>query len=80
MRVDRDELLHIVIPPAVALALMLIYFAASGRWNDVHDPINSIVAMVIGAIGFAAGAAADRVRVGRARRARAGGDSGTPSP
>lgn len=40
---------------AVALLITLGYFALTGNWTNLGNPIASIVALLAGVIGFAAG-------------------------
>jgi phosphate/sulfate permease len=58
--VRREDLRALPIPIAVALAIVLIYFVASGNWTNLGNPIASAVAIVAGVIGFGAGVAVDR--------------------
>jgi len=51
--------------------LVVVYFAIFDRWTAFHDPINSIVAPILGVVGFVVGAAFDYAQAARARK-RAG--------
>lgn len=66
---SREDLLQTLLPPAVAVILTLAYFAIFDRWDQFHDPINSIVTMILGTLGFAAGVGLDLLR--RRRRTAA---------
>lgn len=66
MPIHREDLLRTLIPPAAAVILSLLFFAIFDRWTQIDDPINSIVAMIMGLLGFAIGALID------IRRARSG--------
>lgn len=61
---DRGRWWTILIPPATAAGLMLLYFAAFDRWSTekLENPIASQLAPVCGIIGFAVGVAATRIR------------------
>ena len=43
MPFDREELLRVLVPIVVGVILTVLFFAIFDRWNQVHDPINSIV-------------------------------------
>lgn len=64
---NRQDLLRSLIPAVVAVVLTLIYFAVFNRWDKLADPINSIVTIVLGFVGFGVGAVLD---IQRARRGR----------
>ncbi|HEY8837938.1 MAG TPA: hypothetical protein VIO16_09730 [Dehalococcoidia bacterium] len=68
MPTNREDLLRILIAPAVAVVLSLIYFAVFNRWEKLADPINSIVIIILGVVGFAAAALIDVQRAKRGRR------------
>ncbi|MHB8578192.1 MAG: hypothetical protein ACYDCQ_23010 [Dehalococcoidia bacterium] len=76
---SRDDLLRTLIPPATAVILTLIYFAIFNRWDQYHDPINSVVVMILGTLGFAAGVGLDLLRRNRRRTPAATAESTTPS-
>ena len=59
MPTSRDDLLRILIAPAVAVVLSLTFFAVFNRWEKLADPINSIVIMILGVVGFATAALID---------------------
>lgn len=65
---SRTALSHYVVPPLVAAILTIAYFAIFNRWTSFDNPISSIVVPILGAIGFAAGAALDQWRINRAKR------------
>lgn len=50
-----------VIPPVVALALMLTYFTASGWWDNLDNPVASQLSVLSAGIGLVAGIVADRI-------------------
>lgn len=55
---SMDPLLPgLLIAAAVSLVLTVGYFALTGGWTNLGNPIASIVAVIAGAIGFAAGQA-----------------------
>ncbi len=74
---NRDDLLRMLIPPVVAVALVLLFFAIFDRWTKINDPINSVAALLLGMLGFAAGAALDWRRAGGRRPA---GDAAADVP
>ena len=63
----RDDLRALPVPILTALVIVLLYFAATGNWTSLHNPIASTVAIGAGSVGFAAGVALDR-RPWRRRR------------
>lgn len=67
MPASRDDLLRMAIPAASAVVLTVIYFAIFDRWTRIHDPINSIVTMVLGFAGFAIGVGLDTMRRNRGK-------------
>lgn len=64
---DKNDLGRLIVPPALAVILTLAYFAIFDRWEQTGDPLNSIVAPILGAVGFAIGAGLDRWRLRRIR-------------
>jgi hypothetical protein len=64
---NRDDLLRTFIPPVTAVLLTLLYFAIFNRWTAIGDPVNSVVTMIMGTVGFALGVLID---IQRARRSR----------
>lgn len=76
MPIDRDDLLRTLIPPAASVVLIVLFFAIFDRWTQIDDPINSIAALIMGALGFALGAFIDSRRARRGKRpATASADS-----
>lgn len=66
---DKNDLPRLIVPIAAAVILTLAYFAIFNRWEKTGDPLNSIVAPILGAVGFAIGVGLDRWRLRRVRTA-----------
>ncbi|HLZ69689.1 MAG TPA: hypothetical protein VKV26_07225 [Dehalococcoidia bacterium] len=66
---DKHDLPRLIVPPAAGALLTLFYFAIFNRWEQTGDPLNSIVAPILGAVGFLIGVGVDRWRLRRARAA-----------
>ncbi len=78
MPTNRDDLLRMLIPPATAVLLTLLYFAIFNRWTAIGDPINSLVTMIMGTLGFGFGVFLDVLRVRRSRHPVAAETSAGP--
>jgi hypothetical protein len=50
-----------LLAPVVALALMVTYFAVTGWWDVLDNPVASQLSVVFGVIGALAGMAANRI-------------------
>ena len=77
---SKEDLPRILIPPVVAVALTLLFFAVFDRWDKLDNPINSLVVPVLGVVGFLVGALLDRRGVVRTKPADgSGSDAGGPA-
>ena len=65
----REELLRTLVAPVSAAILVLAFFAIFDRWQQLGDPINSIVTVALGLVGFVVGATLDRLRARRGQMA-----------
>jgi uncharacterized membrane protein YjfL (UPF0719 family) len=79
MPTSKEDLLRMAVPPLISVVLVLAFFAIFDRWTKYHDPINSIVTIVLALAGFGIGAGLDQLRVNRARRAAAGSSTASTS-
>jgi hypothetical protein len=64
---DKSDLPRLIVPPAAAVLLTLLYFAIFDRWEKTGDPLNSIVTTILGVVGFLIGVGLDRWRLQRDR-------------
>ncbi len=66
---DKHDLPRLIVPPAAAVVLTLLYFAIFNRWEKTGDPLNSVVAPILGLVGFLIGVGLDRWQLRRSRAA-----------
>ena len=70
LRSQNPLLPGLLLAIGVSLLLTVAYFALSGGWTNLGNPIASIVAVVAGGIGFGAGLVPEYIRRRRAERTR----------
>jgi hypothetical protein len=67
-----EKLSHIVVPVIVAVLLTLLFFIVFDWWDNLDNPVASIVTPLFGIVGFAVGLGVDRWRLKRGRTQNAG--------
>lgn len=58
--VRRNDFRGLLVPVVIALVITLGYFALTGNWTSLANPIASTVAVLAGVVGFAVGVLLDR--------------------
>jgi FtsH-binding integral membrane protein len=58
---DRGRWWTVLVPPATAGVLMLLYFAVTDRWTNLENPVQSQVAIFSAIVGLLVGIAVQRI-------------------